>query len=182
MGIAAPGLTDVNGPAGDGLLACARALTKFKAYSSSDRYLGQLIGFFDMTNVLTAWIMRHGHLLSRGKHFAGVEASQIDEVARDIGVCPFELREFVREGRDAAGALKQLLDALDVDAAAIDGLEAPLFRQLTWCCVTCENKPRCRRELSCETAAQNFSDFCPNAETIEVTFRLHQERSTGALA
>ena len=79
---------------------------------------------------------------------------------------PSQLHELAYRSSDA-NLLKSMLVALQVDAKAITDMNPLIMRQLRWLCITCDNKKRCEHEFAKGTATEHFSEFCPNAVSID---------------
>lgn len=62
--------------------------------------------------------------------------------------------------------LATLMRSLGLDPEAIRRREPEVMRALEAVCLTCEERPRCLRELQARTAPRTYETFCPNAPRI----------------
>ena len=92
--------------------------------------------------------------------------SEVSRIAADLGVSEMELRRLDR-APDRPLLLQRMLDALDLDKAAIRQNDPMLFRDLERSCAACDFKKRCGRELADGTAREHFEEFCSNAATLK---------------
>ena len=107
----------------------------------------------------------------RGVHgddtFWSCNRDQVQQVAKDLGLTPSDLREVAERGPHAADMLEKMLMALDIDPAALARSQPGTLRDLQRLCSACRNKGRCERELAKGSAAAQFRKYCPNAFTLD---------------
>jgi len=87
----------------------------------------------------------------------------IRRIAADAGVTTADLRQLVPLGPRAAALLPSMMEALNLDPAAIP-LE--VLRDLQRVCSLCKNKTECACELARGSADTTYPDYCPNAQTL----------------
>jgi hypothetical protein len=87
----------------------------------------------------------------------------IRRIAADSGVAVDDLRRLVPLGPRAAGLLPHMMEALNLDPAAVP---LDVLRDLQRVCSLCRTKAECTCELARGTADTTYVDFCPNADTL----------------
>jgi hypothetical protein len=87
----------------------------------------------------------------------------IRRIAADAGVDTDDLRRLISRGESAAALLPNLMEALDLDPAAVP---IDVLRDLQRVCSFCKTKSECTCELARGSAAVTYPDFCPNAQTL----------------
>jgi Family of unknown function (DUF6455) len=97
----------------------------------------------------------------------GCGSEEFGRIAHDLNVSPGELDELVRRGAHAADALPQMMAALDIDEKAVSRAQPMVMRDLERVCSQCEQRRTCQQELAGGTAAAHYTEFCPNATTLE---------------
>lgn len=102
----------------------------------------------------------------RNDDFAALTSSDIELLARDVGVTPAQFRDIVRRGPDAAAELSKLLDALGIDETTLRDKSQVLLNDMRRVCAECNRKAACRKSIRRGTIAQEHVDFCNNAEMI----------------
>lgn len=120
------------------------------------------------------WVNNHRLATGHDTSLARCSPEDVANVARELGLSSGELRELVRRGPDAAGQVREMLQALGVDPAALSDHDPLLMRDLQRLCSTCRDKTRCSHELADGTAKAHFHEFCPNSYTLDA---LLEERS-----
>ena len=93
-------------------------------------------------------------------HFSPQE---MEAIAADCGISVDQFTRIVRLGPHAADELNAMLAALDLDMGDFD---RSAQREMTVNCAECASKGACRRSLQRGTAANDFRDFCANAERL----------------
>lgn len=81
--------------------------------------------------------------------------------------------------QNSADLLQEILPALGVEPEALTRTDPALTHHLQRLCVTCGNKRRCQHDLAEGTAAGDFSEFCPNAFTLDAVVRAGRPKDTG---
>lgn len=100
-----------------------------------------------------------------------------DEVARmagDLRVHPRELAMLAKKGPRAADLLQKLLNALGIDAKALEHDDPLVMRDLQRLCTTCADKRQCQFDLANDVTANNFRDYCPNTFTLDALLKAKQ--------
>ena len=93
--------------------------------------------------------------------------SEVVHIARDLGLAPSELRTIAARRPDAADQLKLRLEALHIDAAALQRDEPLIMRDLERVCTQCGSKRRCVRDLARFPDDTAWLAYCPNANTLD---------------
>lgn len=88
-------------------------------------------------------------------------------IARDLGLSRNELYTIAAKRPDAADQLKQRLDALHLDGAALLRADPRVVRDLERVCTICGSKRRCERDLARHPDDPVWRTYCPNAHTLE---------------
>jgi hypothetical protein len=94
------------------------------------------------------------------------EISEYARIATELGVSLGELDQLVRSGPHAADELPKMMASLGLDAKAIARAQPLVIRDLTRVCALCEQKKQCNRDLAAGTAAQHYTEYCPNTTTL----------------
>jgi hypothetical protein len=121
-------------------------------------------------NAIADWVNKYRNTIARNNELGQCGPDEVMRIAKDLGVSPTQLREFVRKGPDAADLLSKMLIALHVDPKVLANSDPLAMRELQQLCITCGDKKRCKHELANGTAAEHFRDFCPNAMTLDALF------------
>jgi hypothetical protein len=95
-----------------------------------------------------------------------LSAEEFGLIARDIGVSADELRVLEARGPDAARLMYQRLDALGLDANALDRLAPGLRRESERACSGCADKGPCAHDLAERPDDPRWQAYCPNAATM----------------
>ena len=121
-----------------------------------------------MLDALAFWMShRYGHA---APGFAAND--EFDELARDLGVSPNDLRYAMNSAPDFL-QLPEMLKALGIDEISLRRVQPTLLRALQRRCAQCEVVGRCRHSLDRKTAAQDYEQFCPNAAALTAFRRTH---------
>jgi hypothetical protein len=88
-------------------------------------------------------------------------------IAHDLNLSPVELSTLVRRGADARDELPKMMRALHIDPETVRRVEPMVMRDLERVCALCEHKRQCDRELAAGIAADDYTEFCPNAPTLD---------------
>jgi hypothetical protein len=91
---------------------------------------------------------------------------EIERIARDMRMTPADLRAVAKRGPEAANLLLRRMAALDLDPAEVAQVGPQTSRDLQRVCSLCESKRRCVRDLTHDSAAPVWQDYCPNAQTL----------------
>jgi hypothetical protein len=60
-----------------------------------------------------------------------------------------------------------MLQALSLDPTELSLTHPAVLRDMAVVCSECDEKSRCRSDLTLRIAAATYDEYCPNAETIE---------------
>ena len=96
-----------------------------------------------------------------------LDKDQRDALARDIGISADMLPVLVARGANAAAELPRLMEALSLDPEPVRQIHAALMRDMSLTCSGCTTAVRCRDDLAHGQAPAHFSEYCPNAETLQ---------------
>ena len=87
----------------------------------------------------------------------------LDAVLADVGLARSQIEPLIAGCADSGDPLAQMLARLGLSAAR---LPVETRRDMTWTCLNCPDKRRCRH-LSAEIEATDFHSFCPNAAALD---------------
>jgi hypothetical protein len=121
-------------------------------------------------NSIANWVNKYRETIAHRNELGRCGPDEVMLIAKDPGVSPKQLREFVRKGPGAADMLQKMLVALNVDPKALANIDPVVMRNLQQVCITCDDKKLCKHELANGAAAEHFRDFCPNAFTLDALF------------
>jgi hypothetical protein len=102
---------------------------------------------------------------------AGLDDREARHIARDLGLTPADLRDFVARGPHAADLLLERLAALGLDRADIEAAAPGLMGDLQKTCAHCRDKGVCESELVYRPGENGWQRYCPNASTLEALAR-----------
>jgi len=91
---------------------------------------------------------------------------EVEAIARDIGVSDELLKSLAARGPGAGVELSKLMQALSLDATEVARKDAALMRDMSIACSGCQEVGYCRRDLEEGTASSNFTQYCPNGDTL----------------
>jgi len=94
----------------------------------------------------------------------GVDAEQI---ARDVGISPADLRVIAARRPDAADLLRPRLVALGISPEFLARGSPEVLRDLERVCSLCGSKRRCRHDLAEHPTDPGWRAYCPNVQTID---------------
>jgi hypothetical protein len=127
-------------------------------------------------NAIADWVKKYRRAVGANDEFAQCSPEDVKAMASDLGMAASDLRTLAGQGPEAAGLLKKMLVALNVDPMLLEKLDPRTTRELQMACITCGEKRRCRHELAAGTAATNMNEFCPNAVTLKSLFGMDKSR------
>jgi len=96
-----------------------------------------------------------------------LDKDQRNALARDMGISADMLPVLVARGPDAAAELPRLMEALSLDSERVRQIHAALMRDMSITCSGCTTAVRCRDDLAHGRAPSHFTEYCPNAETLQ---------------
>jgi hypothetical protein len=104
--------------------------------------------------------------------------SREDEIriAKDLGLSASDLRNLAAKTPDVANYLSKMLRALSLNPLRLAKSDPATARDLQRTCVFCDQKSRCRRELTEGTAREHFREFCSNSHTLEALLKQKKQR------
>lgn len=115
---------------------------------------------------LRAWWRDRREAQQQLDEIAALSQQDLEEVAADCGISSYDLLAVIKAGPHASDEMKEMLKALNVDAAALEANDRPLYHDMIATCAECKAKGECRRDLRDGRAADNYTHYCPNADTI----------------
>jgi hypothetical protein len=115
--------------------------------------------------ILLAWWQNWKHRRNALAELACC-GSEVENVARDVGVTPGELRVLAAKRPDAASLLYPRLASLKLDADRIAVTDGAVLQDLQRLCTACKSKSRCARDLADHASTPDWEAYCPNADTL----------------
>jgi len=115
---------------------------------------------------LSAWWRKRAEANRQLDEISQLSAEDLAEVAADCGVSTHDLVTIIKAGPHAADEMQQMLRALNVDPAAVEDTDRHLYHDMVATCADCRDKARCRRDLADGRAAENYTHYCANSQTI----------------
>jgi transcriptional regulator with XRE-family HTH domain len=123
------------------------------------------IGLIDR---VAKWLKNQRAVADDRRALSCCSAGEMERLARDVGVSSSaELLELIGKGPDSADLLYEMAEVLDIPLEAVRRTQPGVVRELEARCSRCDCKGRCAHELHDGTARENYSEFCPNAETLD---------------
>ena len=92
--------------------------------------------------------------------------SQVERIAKDVGVSASELRTLATFGPEAADLLLRRMTARDLDRNEIARTEPQTFQDMQRVCIMCDHHRRCARDFARDSASDAWNEYCPNAATL----------------
>lgn len=105
-------------------------------------------------------------LRGNGADLSSIPEYEIERMAKDVRMCPSELRAVAKSGPGGADLLLCRMAALDLDPAEVRDIAPETFRDLQRTCALCESKRRCARDFARHAEDVKWEDYCPNAQTL----------------
>ena len=93
--------------------------------------------------------------------------SELERLARDIGLSPAELRASAGRNGDWVRLLEQRLDQFDFDKTSLESVYSKVVRDLEQTCARCGSASRCSKDFSKSESKDAISDYCPNTHTLQ---------------
>jgi len=119
--------------------------------------------------VVEAVIDRFARWLKHRREIAescNCNSEEYARIAHDLSLSTAELNTLVRHGAQAGDRLPKMMEALRIDPEAIRRVEPMVMRDLERVCSLCEHKRQCAHELAAGKAAEDYAEFCRNADTL----------------
>lgn len=117
------------------------------------------------------WVRRYRSHVGHDDTFGRCNPDEVQQIAKDLGVSPAEIREIASKGPGAADLLQKMLVALGVAPETLMKRDPAVMRDLQRLCVSCTHKSRCQHDLAVGEAAERFHEFCPNAYTLDALLK-----------
>ena len=95
-----------------------------------------------------------------------MSAQETDELSGEMGLSRSQLEALVKAGPEGAVEMGRMMEALDIDPAAVQSAHPATMRDMRVTCATCSDKSVCRHTLADGTAAALLTSFCPNSEEL----------------
>ena len=118
----------------------------------------------DSLTAVINWLKRARENMANYDELAHLSPSELREIADDCGISVEQFMRVAQKGPHAADELDEMLAALSIQKVLID---RNLQRDMTISCAECEHKKECRKSLAKGVAANDFQDYCANAERLE---------------
>jgi hypothetical protein len=103
-------------------------------------------------------------------------AAEVEHIARDLGMSRPELSVLAGKWPDDTNLLSQRLEQVDLNRAELARAEPQVLRDLERVCTLCGSKRKCEYDLMIHPSLAGWTEYCPNAATINA---LIAERSEG---
>lgn len=87
---------------------------------------------------------------------------ELSALARDIGISSDELLRVAKSGPKTTSELPKLLNVLALE----EPRDPRILNDMTTVCGMCMHKRRCNDDLETGKSAQNYTEYCDNAEAI----------------
>ncbi len=118
-----------------------------------------------MTKTLRKWLERIADRL-KPSELQMLDAGQIDEIARDIGLTSDDLRRLDQMYEHSEMLMPQRLRHEGINPAVIEARWPSVWKDLQRVCGNCRSKDVCQAELEIAPDAQDWRRYCSNAGTI----------------
>lgn len=117
------------------------------------------------------WVRRYRSHARKDDALGRCSPDEVQQIAKDLGMSPAELRGIASKGPGAADLLQKMLIALGVDPDVLAKRDPAVMRDLQRLCISCSHKRLCQHELADGVAAEHFHEFCPNAFTLDALLK-----------
>lgn len=114
-------------------------------------------------STVRGWLKRQADL--RALEALGPEGRR--EIAQDFGLCDSTLSSLATSGPEAADQLPKMLRSVSLDPAELGCTHPEVMRDMAVVCSECDEKSRCRSDLTLRISAVTYDEYCPNAQTID---------------
>jgi len=102
---------------------------------------------------------------------------ETERLAHDVGLTRSDLQTLAGRWPDSAELLSRRLAVLNLDEGALERSEPQVLHDLQRVCSLCAEKRRCQHDLALEPFDETWSDYCPNAQTLEALDAERAQRS-----
>jgi len=113
-------------------------------------------------DVFARWLKHRREIVES----CGCDSEEYARIARDLNISTADLDELIRRGAHASDELPKMMAALQIDPKAVMRVEPLVMRDMQRVCSLCDHKRRCEHEFAAGTAAEHYTQFCPNASTL----------------
>lgn len=96
-----------------------------------------------------------------------LDPETISQLARDNALAESDFRELATSPDTNAELLRQQLAQAGIDPDKLAHTQASVMRDMAVICSGCSVARRCRRTLNRQDAVLHYSQYCPNAHTID---------------
>ena len=96
----------------------------------------------------------------------GCGPSEMERIARDVGVSGADLSILAGKWPDAADLLYWRMNEIKLDRMEITQADAEVMRDLQRVCTVCGSKRWCKHELAKNPPDPAWQKYCPNATTL----------------
>ncbi len=114
---------------------------------------------------------------SRQNELSGLDAMELERVAKEMGMSASDLENLVARGPDAASQLYERMQALGLSRTEIEHNAMDVLRDLQRTCACCDEKSRCKKDLSERPDDRIWNDYCPNAVTLDTLAKVKGQTS-----
>jgi len=128
-------------------------------------------GVWSILDAIASWVQKYRSAISLRDELAQCGAEEVAHIAHDLGMSSDEFESLARKGPGAADQLPRLLLALGVNPDELASSDPATIRGLERICITCAHKKQCEHDLAAgATAGGSYTDYCPNAVSINELF------------
>jgi hypothetical protein len=105
---------------------------------------------------------------------ASLQASgETEQIARDLNLSVSELHALCASGGASPELLQRRLSQLHLDSSEIKRAQPSVLRDLEKTCALCASASKCGRELKRSADPKGWTDYCPNASTLQDLQQAH---------
>jgi hypothetical protein len=133
-------------------------------------------------NILTGWWHRVSRNWAGTWELNNLDASELRNIANDVGGDVSELRTLAGRWPESADLLPRRMSALHLDEQALSREYPQLANDLKKHCSLCLAKGQCRHDLDKRADDPAWQRYCPNTMTLLAISRQQAERSKGTEA
>ncbi|MBX3513895.1 MAG: hypothetical protein KIT15_08275 [Xanthobacteraceae bacterium] len=118
-----------------------------------------------MTIAIRGLLGRIGRIFMASELHA-LDAAQVEELARDIGVTAGDLYRLEQAGSEPV-AMPRRLALEGVNPAVVEAKWPSVWKDMQRVCSLCDNREICRDNLASARGACDLPRYCPNTGSIE---------------
>ncbi len=93
--------------------------------------------------------------------------TELDRMARDVGIRGADLRVLAGKWPDGATLLARRIAALGLDTVDLGRAQPQVMRDLQRVCSICMNKRACEHDIDRSPSNPAWRDYCANADTFD---------------